>query len=83
MQPYQEEYIANLKDITVLASRRQTSNHSLAEYQEKLLHDRSLLEKKSTAISSCCATGSFHCLTGSLKHLPQSWLSWRNLQVHF
>lgn len=46
MQPYQEEYIANLKDITVLASRRQTSNHSLAEYQEKLLHDRSLLEKK-------------------------------------
>ena len=46
MQPYQEEYIANLKDITLLSSRRQTSSHSLSEYQEKLLHDRSQLEER-------------------------------------
>ena len=46
MQHYQEEYIANLKDITLLSSRRQTSSHSLSEYQEKLLHDRSQLEER-------------------------------------
>ncbi|MDE7185765.1 MAG: hypothetical protein K2O40_15180 [Lachnospiraceae bacterium] len=46
MQPYQEEYIANLKEITALASRSQTTSYSLSEYQEKLQHDRSLLEEK-------------------------------------
>ena len=44
MQPYQEEYIANLKEIAVLASRRQTHAHSLTAYQEKLYQDRQQLE---------------------------------------
>ena len=46
MQPYQEEYIANLKDITLLSSQRQTSNQSLSDYLERLQHDRSRLEEK-------------------------------------
>lgn len=36
MQPYQEEYIANLKDIALLSARREHSACSFAEYQESL-----------------------------------------------
>ena len=46
MQSYQEEYIANLKDIAILSSRGQTPVQSFAAYQEKLQHDRCLLKEK-------------------------------------
>ncbi len=46
MQSYQEEYIANLKDIAILSSRGQTPVQSFATYQEKLQHDRCLLKEK-------------------------------------
>lgn len=46
MQPYQKEYIANLKDIAVLSSRSQTLVQSFAAYQEKLQHDHCLLKEK-------------------------------------
>lgn len=46
MQPYQKEYIANLKDITTLPSRSQTPVQSFATYEEKLQRARCLLEEK-------------------------------------
>lgn len=46
MQPYQKEYIANLKDITTLPSRSQTPVQSFAAYEEKLQRARCLLEEK-------------------------------------
>ena len=46
MQAYQEEYIANLKDITLLTLCSHPPVHSLAAFQEKLQHDRHLLQKK-------------------------------------
>lgn len=48
MQSYQEEYIANLKDITVLAARKTPDSHSYETYREMLLKNRSLLEAKIT-----------------------------------
>lgn len=46
MQPYQEEYIANLKDIIMLPLRTQTAVHSLTTYQEQIYHYRHQLEDK-------------------------------------
>ncbi|MDE5823964.1 MAG: hypothetical protein K2H91_04685, partial [Lachnospiraceae bacterium] len=46
MQPYQEEYIANLKDIAVLAARKYQNCHSFETYRETLLKNRSLIEAK-------------------------------------
>lgn len=40
MQPYQEEYIANLKDIAVLAARQNLDCHSFETYRETLLKNR-------------------------------------------
>lgn len=44
MQPYQEEYIANLKDIAVLATRKNLDCHSFETYRKTLLQNRSLIE---------------------------------------
>lgn len=46
MQPYQEEYITNLKDIAALSSRDRTLVQSFAAYQENLQQDRYLLRQK-------------------------------------
>ncbi|MDE7272228.1 MAG: hypothetical protein K2N95_04070 [Lachnospiraceae bacterium] len=46
MQPYQEEYIANLRDIAVLATRSNLDCHSFDTYLDTLLHNRSLTENK-------------------------------------
>lgn len=46
MQPYQEEYIANLKDIAALAARKKTEGRSFEAYREKLTADRAQIEQK-------------------------------------
>lgn len=46
MQPYQEEYIANLRDIAVLATRKSLDCHSFDTYRDTLLQNRSLIEAK-------------------------------------
>lgn len=46
MQPYQKEYITNLKDISVLATRKTLDCHSFDTYCETLLQNRSLIETK-------------------------------------
>ena len=46
MQPYQEEYIANLKDIALLVSQKKSAGHSCQEYQEELLRDRKRLKER-------------------------------------
>lgn len=46
MQPYQEEYIANLKDIAALAARKKTRCRSFEEYQAELMADRMGIEQK-------------------------------------
>lgn len=45
MDPYQEEYIANLKEIASLAARKKPGNRSFEEYQEGLLRNRRRIEK--------------------------------------
>lgn len=46
MQPYQEEYIANLREINTLSSCRYLDCHSFEEYHEMILQRRSLMESK-------------------------------------
>lgn len=46
MQPYQEEYIANLKDIAALAARKKTEGCSFEEYHSKLVKNRERIEEK-------------------------------------
>ena len=40
MEPYQEEYIANLREIAALSPRRQPSEETLADYTGRLSRDR-------------------------------------------
>lgn len=40
MEPYQEEYIANLREIAALPPRRQPSEETLADYTDRLRRDR-------------------------------------------
>lgn len=44
MQPYQEEYIANLKQISALAIRKRPENQTFEEYLEKLLQNQQQIE---------------------------------------
>lgn len=46
MQPYQEEYIANLKDIAVLTARKKPGESSFAEYSAKIFQDGQQAEEK-------------------------------------
>ena len=46
MQPYQEEYIANLREIAALAARKKTEGYSLTGYQEALVKNRMLIVQK-------------------------------------
>lgn len=46
MQPYQEEYITNLKDIAVLAARKKTDGRSFESYQEELKTSRRQIDQK-------------------------------------
>lgn len=48
MQPYQEEYIANLRDIAVLAARQKTDYNSFEAYRRTILEHRRLLESRIT-----------------------------------
>ena len=45
MEPYQEEYIANLREIAALSPRRQPSEETLADYTGRL-------DRKSTRLNS-------------------------------
>ena len=46
MQPYQEEYIANIKDIAVLTARKKPGSHTFEEYEEELLGAVKQVEQK-------------------------------------
>lgn len=46
MQPYQEEYIASLKDISALRTRKHPGNLSFDEYLEEVFRDRMQAEQK-------------------------------------
>lgn len=46
MQPYQEEYIANLKEIASLTMRKDVNGLSFEDYYRSVQDDRSLLAKK-------------------------------------
>ena len=46
MQPYQEEYISNLKDIAVFTARKKSGGKSFEEYLAEILKDRKLAEQK-------------------------------------
>ena len=46
MQPYQEEYIANLKDIAVLTARKRPEGRSFETYLDEFLYDRKQAEEK-------------------------------------
>lgn len=46
MQPYQEEYVANLEDIAVLAACKNQDCSSFETYRETLLKNRKLIEAK-------------------------------------
>lgn len=46
MQPYQEEYIANLRDIAALAARKKTEGRCFEAYQDQLLRNRAQIERK-------------------------------------
>ena len=49
MQPYQEEYISNLKDIHILTARKRLAGCSFATYQEALAQDRQQVKEKDRA----------------------------------
>lgn len=46
MQPYQEEYIANLRDIAALAARKKPEGFSFESYQTALTENRVRIEQK-------------------------------------
>lgn len=46
MQPYQEEYIANLRDIALLVLQKKPAGHSFEEYKEELIEDRRRLKER-------------------------------------
>lgn len=46
MQPYQEEYIANLREIAALAARKKTEGRSFEAYQEEWAADREKIRQK-------------------------------------
>ena len=46
MQPYQEEYIANLRDIAALAARKKPEGFSFEAYQTELAENRVRIEQK-------------------------------------
>lgn len=46
MRPYQEEYIANLKNIAMLTARKKSESRSFEEYVDKLLCDEEQAERK-------------------------------------
>lgn len=46
MQPYQEEYIANLKEITQLSAHLEYAACSFADYQETIARDRQQIEHR-------------------------------------
>lgn len=61
MQPYQEEYIANLKDIAVLAARKKTEGCSFEDYSAKLASDREQIERKIVRNMELLRAGLFRC----------------------
>lgn len=71
MQPYQEEYIANLKDIAVLAAHKSMENHSFETYQEELLRDRAQIEKKIMRNMELLRDGLFPLLDSLFAASPQ------------
>ena len=46
MQPYQEEYIANLKEIVALSARRKPDGSSFDAYWEKMCKSRQEIGEK-------------------------------------
>lgn len=68
MQPYQEEYITNLKDIAALAARKKTKGRSFEEYLGELLKCRVQMEEKAARNMELLRQGLFPLLD----HLPEA-----------
>lgn len=68
MQPYQEEYIENLKDIAALSAHVKPRDSSFAAYQAELLKRRSHVEEKAVRNMRLLRTKLFPLLD----HLPEA-----------
>lgn len=68
MQPYQEEYIENLKDIAALAAHRKPEGGSFAAYRLELSRRRECVERKAARNMELLRTRLFPLLD----HLPQA-----------
>lgn len=68
MQPYQEEYIENLKDIAALAAHRKPEGGSFAAYRVELSRRRECVERKAARNMELLRTRLFPLLD----HLPQA-----------
>lgn len=68
MQPYQEEYIENLKDIAALAAQIRPGGESFEAYQARLAERRTLVEEKISRNMELLKTRLFPLLD----HLPET-----------
>ena len=68
MQPYQEEYIENLKDIASHAAHIKSEGDSFAAYQAELLRRHTLVEEKAARNMALLKTKLFPLLD----HLPEA-----------
>lgn len=68
MQPYQEEYIENLKDIAALSAHVKPRDSSFTAYQAELLKRRSHVEEKAVRNMRLLRTKLFPLLD----HLPEA-----------
>ena len=68
MQPYQEEYIANLKEIGALSALKKPDGISFDAYREKVRGDRKQVEQKIRRNMELLRSGLFP----ALDHLLES-----------
>lgn len=68
MQPYQEEYVENLKDIAVLATHIKPEDDSFEAYRSELLKRRECVERRAARNMELLKTKLFPLLD----HLPQA-----------
>ncbi len=68
MQPYQEEYIANLREIAALAARKKTEGYTFESYQTELAKNRNRIAGKVERNMELLRAGLFPLLD----HLPES-----------
>ncbi len=68
MQPYQEEYISNIKDLVNLITLKKPGNRSFEEYEAVLLHSGQLVEQKIRRNTELLRKG----LRPMLDHMPEA-----------